>query len=210
MVVWKSLSRQGLATMLPAELHPALFEWTPIQIAIAVNSSMDFDEAVKLAQEVAPLALVRSPSELKLVLGNMSSHWRSRFEAKGLVSFLPWQVQKVLLPPNLIEERARLQTIPTTETPANLTAQVELAHRLANERAQEATRMLEERSRFMRLVIHMAGYSQRFREKIRSSSWAELQVFALIFVFFLLFARNLVQVGFALLRYFLHALLEWL
>jgi hypothetical protein len=213
-VLWRTLSSQGLATILPAKLHPALFEWTPVEIAVAINSAMDVEAAKRLAKELAPLLLCRTREEFAEACEHMGTQWRTTLQTKGLVSFLPWETQKVLLPPAVARQREPLQLAKAQtellDKPADLDAQVEFFQKLAAARAAETTRALEEHSRFVRSLTYLVKQARWGRAKLRASSWAEIQVFAIAAFFVLLFSRSLARALLALLRFLLSELLALL
>jgi len=202
-LIWTRLRSEGVASFLPESMHPFLFELTPVELAMGLAHSMDWEAMANAAIEVAPLLLVRSKSEAQQAIANMSSPMRDFFEGKGIVSLLPWDVQRILLPPALHEHRRMKYGVDAKPPvqPANLEAQIALSKSLVEARMGDAVNAIEAQSTGARVLVTIARQAAWLRAQIRASSWAEIQVYLLVIVLLAMGSRALAKVAFAFARY---------
>ena len=205
---------------LPPTARAVLFEWTVLESAAVAAAAMDAEPMVRLAKELAPVALAANEDELRLALEHVSRVWRHRLTAKGLVraALTNEQARKLLAPLEEEDQAKGKGDAPDTAKnnhrhdadadddaddeknhpeEADLDAQVALAKKFVVARAVETKDKLAEKSPFVRHAAAAVGVVAHVVHRVRRASNEELQVWLVMAFILVVAARQAIRISLA-------------
>lgn len=171
-----------VVSQLPEPAQKVLLEWTLLETASHVAQMMDNEPLIRLARELAPLALVKDDDELDRALSNMSAAWRARLTAKGAVrALMPPEVQASILPPGEV-------VLKVVDTDPKLDKQDEYVRDLAVRRAEEMRDRVADSKSLAAYLAKAARFVADSRRRVNESSNENLQVWLMVALIAILLA----------------------